>query len=450
MTGANKESLVALEEVFKNGFISEYEYYQRRAELDEENGTPTPHVGITKNYSNLKMNDKLQILEELLNPLDPIIKPSLSSTVEGELGIPSLDSFWQIPSSEIFLEDKIGKGYFSTVYRASYHGLKVAVKHVILQNINRKEMISINREILFLKHFRHPHIISFLGIINDSRDDVKIVMEFAENGDLREYLKNSRNQISWPNSIQIAIDISCAMAYLHSRKIIFRDLKGRNVLLDKQLRAKLCDLGLARLSSESSVTPYLNKSGDNKKLSICVGTPAFMAPEMILQLPYDHKVDVFSFGLVLLELVTRKKIGTDIMRNHDYGIDIEWKNLIPKDCPEAFYKLGAICCDSSPENRPEFDNILSMLFQIQNCGGDAVITEIDDLFQQRTTVSSPKKKTTQQNQKNNTLVGGELTDYSPKTPQKSTTNTQFTIQSTKTFPTKTTTAAAKNGRRKKR
>jgi serine/threonine protein kinase len=284
-------------------------------------------------------------------------------------------------------------------------------------------------------------------------------MEFAENGDLREYLKNSRNQISWSNSIQIAIDISCAMAYLHSRKIIFRDLKGRNVLLDKQLRAKLCDLGLARLSSESSVTPYLNKSGDNKKLSICVGTPAFMAPEMILQLPYDHKVDVFSFGLVLLELVTRKKIGTDIMRNHDYGIDIEWKNLIPKDCPEAFYKLGAICCDSSPENRPEFDNILSMLFQIQNCGGDAVITEIDDLFQQRTTVSSPKKKTTQQNQQqknNNTLVGGEsleLTDNSPKTPNKSTTNsnTQFTIPSTKTYPTKPTTTAAKNnGRRKKR
>lgn len=318
----------SLEEVFKNGFISEYEYYQRRSEIE---GKPPP-TSPKMCYTSLKLNDRLQILEEILNPLDPIIKPSLCTTIENELGIPSLDSFWQIPVSQMIMEDKIGKGYFSNVYRASYHGLKVAVKHIIPHNMNRKEMISINREIIFLKHFRHPHIISFLGLIKDNEEDIKIVMDYAENGDLREYLKNTRNQISWPGKIQIAIDISCAMAYLHSRRIMFRDLKGRNVLLDQNLRAKLCDLGLARLFSESSLPESTRPSntGASKSLSNCVGTPAFMAPEIILQLPYDHRVDVFSFGLVLLELITRKKIGTDIIRNRDYGIDFEQKKLYDK------------------------------------------------------------------------------------------------------------------------
>jgi hypothetical protein len=150
---ADEEALRQLEEVYRNGFVSEYEYLNRRSILEGKPPPSAPKIS----YSDLKLKEKLQIIEEILQP-NEMVKTHSMSTLESELGIPALDSFWKIPSSEVILEGKIGKGYFSTVFKGSYHGLKVAVKHIIPSHLNRKEMLSINREVLFLKYLRHPHI----------------------------------------------------------------------------------------------------------------------------------------------------------------------------------------------------------------------------------------------------------------------------------------------------
>uniref|UniRef100_A0A6B2L5E3 non-specific serine/threonine protein kinase n=1 Tax=Arcella intermedia TaxID=1963864 RepID=A0A6B2L5E3_9EUKA len=289
----------------------------------------------------------------------------------------SIDTFWKLSSDEVLIQEKVGKGFYSTVFRGTFHGVDVAIKHIVPINYSKREVILLHREISVLKTLRHPHITSLIGIIADRDEDIKMVMEFAENGDLRNYLKNSKNKPTWKERIQIAYEVASAMAYLHSRSIIFRDLKGRNILLNKHLNVKLCDFGLARYftAGMNSVTSTPHLSGRN--ISSNVGTPAFMAPEILLQQPYNEKIDVFAFGLVIIELVTRQKIGETIERTTN-GVDLSnISHFVPTDCPADLLKLSEICSASKAEERPPFDTILKILLWIRDGvgGGDNLLLQ---------------------------------------------------------------------------
>lgn len=199
---------------------------------------------------------------------------------------------------------------------------------------------------------RHPNVVQFMGVIMHSSGRY-IVTEFVEGGALRDVLRKKREfKLEWPLRVRIATDIARAMAYLHSRSIIHRDLKSANVLMDGSLRAKVADLGLARSFS---------RQGQQTATSV-VGTLEWMAPELLKGQKYNEKADVFSYGLILFEIIIRKKPEADLFRQHDFSANTKAiEEQVPKDCPEALSALMLACLKANPALRPSFEVILEVL-----------------------------------------------------------------------------------------
>jgi len=165
-------------------------------------------------------------------------------------------------------------------------------------------------------------------------------------------LLDNPEPISWIRKVKIALDVACGMAYLHARNIIFRDLKSENLLLDDTGKTKICDFGFAR------------KAGNKRAHMTMCGTDEFMAPEIIMGNEYDGKADVFSYGMLVFEIITRKDVGQVIPRTPDNGYSINETHLrqqLPKDCPQHFMELGFLCIKYAPEKRPDFLKIIAFL-----------------------------------------------------------------------------------------
>ena len=161
--------------------------------------------------------------------------------------------------------------------------------------------------------------------------------------------------------ISFATDIARALAYLHAHEIIHRDLKPTNLLLTENKRIKICDFGLSR--------PTPKNEQDKRAMSYC-GTDAYMAPEIVLGMEFNSNVDVFSYGIVLAELATRRIADPD---NHirrvipGFGVDSEEiRSKVLKDCPPDLLNLILECTDDDPAKRPLLKDVLKRLRAIEN------------------------------------------------------------------------------------
>ena len=130
----------------------------------------------------------------------------------------------------------------------------------------------INREVEILKSIRHPNIVQFMGLCCHS-SGIYIVTEFVPGGHLWKVLKDKELHLSWSVRVQMATDIAQAMNYLHRRKLLHRDLKTKNLLVDVNYRIKVCDFGFARTTENEKDDKYMTKTG----------TSLWMAPEMYVQ-----------------------------------------------------------------------------------------------------------------------------------------------------------------------
>jgi len=272
-------------------------------------------------------------------------------------GLPDIDQSWVVKRCHLKIREEIGKGGFSTVYKADYFGIDVAVKQICPQEVtDPMEEIFVEREIAVLKSCRHPNIVAFIGIVEpDGKNGTEIVLEYLSKGDLGRYILDTRANISWARRVKICIDIACAMAYLHSRNIIFRDLKSENILLDDTGKAKLCDFGFARSFTKTS-----------RPQTMC-GTDEFMAPELILGNAYNEKSDIFSFGMLMFEIIARKDVGKLIPRTAKSSFGVDEKVVRPKlppDCPKHFSEFAFLCTKTDPAMRPAFDRIILFLKKI--------------------------------------------------------------------------------------
>jgi len=201
-------------------------------------------------------------------------------------------------------------------------------------------------EYSMLKDLHHPNIVQFLGLcLHES--GIYLVTEYVEHGDLFDLLIFSQTAVSWRDKLKIALQIAQACFYLHSKNIMHRDLKGLNVLIGENFKVKLCDLGLATVL----------ESKKSQRTTIC-GTDQWMAPEILMGDPYGFPADVFSFGIVLTELITQQPPKTRSMML-SFGLDVEnFNSQIPEDCPPEFATLAVECADPSPEKRPIFKDIV--------------------------------------------------------------------------------------------
>lgn len=261
---------------------------------------------------------------------------------------PFTDSDFTIDSKSVNTGMELGRGNFSRVYRGTFEGRQVAVKRQEIVDSDLERYLL--NELAVLRQMKHEGCIKFYGAYKTPGDVpvVHILTEYLEGGDLRRLLQDKGTPLGWKFRSRIALGCARALAYMHSMEILHRDIKTENCLLSADGTPKLCDFGFARAWDKT------------KTMTMC-GTDEFMAPEIIFGMQYDEKVDVFSFGIVLAELITRKipgKRDNFLNRSPKDGfavdadeIDRETKAvnapqsivLLTKDCthPEAESRLSA-------------------------------------------------------------------------------------------------------------
>ncbi|KAL0714048.1 hypothetical protein Bca4012_021026 [Brassica carinata] len=258
---------------------------------------------------------------------------------------------------DIVMGDMIGEGGNSVVYTGLYQTLvPVAVKvmqpsRTAAVSIQQKEKFQ--REVMYLSMIKHDSIVKFVGACIEPQ--MMIVTELLEGGTLQNLLWESRPKtLDLKMSLSYALDISRAMEFLHSKGLIHRDLKPKNVLVTSDMtHVKLADFGLAREETTSCC------------MTCEAGTYRWMAPEVLGHdlrigdtLHYDHKADVYSFAIVLWELITNKQpfcgIPQVVVPYH-----VSKKKLRPSlmDIPGELVGIIASCWAEDPNARPEFKEI---------------------------------------------------------------------------------------------
>ena len=207
-----------------------------------------------------------------------------------------------------------GRGCYGAVYEVRLHGLPCIAKrlHDILVGRGREERISreqrraviesFREECVLLSRLRHPNVVQFMGV-HYGRDeaDISLIMEYMHM-DLEQCMKTYMyNNIPLPYKTSILRDVAYGLAYLHSIPIIHRDLNAGNVLLTESLRAKIADLGVAKLFDQDEAVRV------QQTRTRCPGALVFMSPESLSRSPrYSDKLDVFSFGHLTVYLVNQE------------------------------------------------------------------------------------------------------------------------------------------------
>ncbi|KAI0977860.1 hypothetical protein GJ496_006288, partial [Pomphorhynchus laevis] len=161
--------------------------------------------------------------------------------------------------------------------------------------------------------------------------------------------------------------------YLHSLNIIHRDLNSHNCLLNADNSVVVADFGLSYVATVEDGEKHCRSRQTFASLSDelllperynVVGSPYWMAPEMLKNQMYDERVDVFSFGIVQCEIIGRIEADPDYLpRTSDFGLNVLLfkQKLCSKDCPKRFLEITVSCCDTDPRNRPSFDRLVPQL-----------------------------------------------------------------------------------------
>ncbi|XP_051865335.1 mitogen-activated protein kinase kinase kinase 12-like [Pristis pectinata] len=248
-----------------------------------------------------------------------------------------VEESWEVPFEEISELQWVGSGAQGAVFLGQFHGEEVAVKKVR----DRKET-----EIKHLRKLKHPNIITFKGVCTQA-PCYCIIMEYCAQGQLYEVLRAGR-KVAPSLLVDWSMGIAGGMNYLHLHKIIHRDLKSPNMLITSDDLVKISDFGTSKELNDKST-----------KMSFA-GTVAWMAPEVIRNEPVSEKVDIWSFGVVLWELLTGEIPYKDVDSSAViWGVGSNSLHLpVPTGCPDGFKLLLTQCWNGKPRNRPSFRQIL--------------------------------------------------------------------------------------------
>ncbi|KAG5107892.1 hypothetical protein JHK84_044799 [Glycine max] len=281
----------------------------------------------------------------------------------------------------------IGSGGFGTVYRVPVDALGyVAVKKISSnRKLDHKLESSFRAEVKILSNIRHKNIVKLLCCISNE-DSMLLVYEYLENCSLDRWLHNKSKsppavsgsahhfELDWQKRLQIATGVAHGLCYMHhdcSPPIVHRDIKTSNILLDAQFNAKVADFGLARM---------LMKPGELATMSSVIGSFGYMAPEYVQTTRVSEKIDVFSFGVILLELTTGKEANYGdehsslaewawrqiiVGSNIEELLDIDFMDPSYKNEMCSVFKLGVLCTSTLPAKRPSMKEVLHILLR---CG----------------------------------------------------------------------------------
>lgn len=178
-------------------------------------------------------------------------------------------------------------------------------------------------------------------------------------GNLRQYIHDKSKPLPWRLRLSFATDIARALAYLHARKCIHRDLKGENLLLTANGRLKITDFGFARIAARNQE--------ESRRLTFC-GTDAYMSPEILLGYEFDLPTDIFSMGVILAEIAARRLADDSHFARSAPSFTIdpdEVRSLANSESPPDFIQLAVDCISAEPSARPTTLDILDRLGAIE-------------------------------------------------------------------------------------
>mmetsp|Transcript_20149 Transcript_20149/g.33065 ORF Transcript_20149/g.33065 Transcript_20149/m.33065 type:complete len:666 (+) Transcript_20149:94-2091(+) len=199
----------------------------------------------------------------------------------------------EIDFKELHDRTEIGQGGFGKVYRCKWNDLEVACKVLLQQTLTPEGEEEFKKEVAMMNSIRHPNIVLFMGACTTT--PLCMVTEFLPRSSLWHHLRSTNNQpLPRTRAIEIALDTARGLRYLHSRGVLHRDLKSSNILLAENFQAKICDFGLSRIKGEINANA----------LTLGVGTAQWMAPEVVQSRQYDSRADIYSFGIILWEMMT--------------------------------------------------------------------------------------------------------------------------------------------------
>jgi len=276
-------------------------------------------------------------------------------------------------ASDLVQGELLGSGFFGRVYRVTHRATSQVYVLKELHRVDEEAQNNFLKEVAVMRTLSHGNVLRFIGVLYKEKR-LHLVTEFVAGGTLKDLLHDATQLLSWQQRVSFSKDIASGMAYLHSKSIIHRDLNSNNCLVREDRSVVVADFGLARimrtssprrmmpvgcLADSPSATTKRPRRFERKKRYTVVGNPYWMAPEMLTGKKYDEKVDVFSFGIVLCEIIGRVEADPDYLpRSGDFGLNqVAFREKFCLACPEPFYRIAFLCCDLNPDKRPPFEVI---------------------------------------------------------------------------------------------